>query len=91
MSEEKLYEVKVIKNGGAKHHLIKHQGKEHFIHHKWDGPAIEPIEKGGKYSKKQYFLEGIEYTPEDYKDIMKNREGLPWYKQSSPKGVTNRN
>ena len=52
--------------------------------------AIEPVEKGSKF-KKQYFLEGIEYSSEDYNDIMKNREGLPWYKQASPKGVTNRN
>ena len=40
MSDEKLYEVKVIKNGGAKHHLIRHQGKEHFIHHNGMDPLL---------------------------------------------------
>ena len=26
-----------------------------------------------------------------FKDIMREREGLPWYKQSAPKGETYRN
>ena len=88
-NEEKLYEIRVITNEGAKHHLIKHQGAENYTHHRWDGPAIEPTRRDSKW-KKGYFLAGIEYDFETYQDIMKNREGLPWYKQSSPKGVTNR-
>ena len=33
----------------------------------------------------------MEYTEEVFKEIMKEREGLPWYKQAAPKGETHRN
>ena len=65
MSDEKLYEQRVITNEGAKHYLIKHQGAEHYIHHRWDGPAIEPTRRDSKW-KKGYFLSGIEYDLETY-------------------------
>ena len=90
VNSEKLYEEKVIKSRGARHYLIKMEGEDHWKHHRWDHPAIVPINKQSEF-KKGYFLSGIEYSEEDFKEIMKEREGLPWYKQSAPKGETYRN
>ena len=46
--------------------------------HNWDGPAIiNEIQK-----TKEYYLNGIQYTMDEWKDIKKSGEGLPWYKQS---------
>ena len=88
--KNKLYEEKVIKYQGARHYLIKLEGEDHFKHHRWDAPAIVPYRKDSEF-KKGYFLSGIEYPEGEYKEIMKEREGLPWYKTSAPKGVTYRN
>jgi|TARA_R110000796_G_scaffold10449_3_gene34643 hypothetical protein len=41
--------------------------------------------------KKEYYLNGIEYSYEIWNEIRKGREGLPWYKKPAPKGVTHRN
>ena len=46
--------------------------------HNWDGPAL--INKEQK--KKEYYLNGIIYDFEKWKEIKKSGEGLPWYKQS---------
>ena len=46
--------------------------------HNWDGPAL--INEQQK--KKEYYLNGIQYTLDEWKDIKKSGEGLPWYKQS---------
>jgi hypothetical protein len=46
--------------------------------HNWEGPALINEEQ----KKKEYYLNGIEYSLDDWKDIKKEREGLPWYKQS---------
>ena len=88
--KSKLYEEKVIKYKEARHYLIKMEGEENFKHHRWDAPAIVPLSRQSEF-KKGYFLSGIEYDEEVYHEIMKEREGLPWYKQSAPKGETYRN
>ena len=87
---DKLYEEKVIKYQGARHYLIRMEGEEHFKHHRYDAPAVVPLSKNSEW-RKQYFLGGIEYTEDEFKEIMREREGLPWYKQSAPKGETYRN
>ena len=46
--------------------------------HNWGGPAIINEEQ----KKKEYYLNGSNYSLDDWKDIKKEREGLPWYKQS---------
>ena len=48
--------------------------------HCWDGPAI--IHKNGK---KEYYLYGMKYSTEDYKEAVRSRTGLPWYKQAGQK------
>tara|TARA_R110000803_G_C11712473_1_gene287121 strand:+ start:106 stop:378 length:273 start_codon:yes stop_codon:yes gene_type:complete len=88
---EKLYEYKKIRVKGSFHHLIRMQGEENWKHHRWEGPAIEPIEGEKSEYRKQYFLNGREYNSEEYKEVLSEREGLPWYKQSAPKGTTHRN
>ena len=46
--------------------------------HCWDGTAlINEVQK-----KKEYYLNGILYDFEKWKEIKKAGEGLPWYKQS---------
>jgi hypothetical protein len=88
-TKEKLYDLKVMKMNGAKHHFIKLLGESSWKLHNWDGPAIEPVDKDCKL-KKEYYLNGIKYTEKSYKETLKSREGLPFYKQSSFKGSNNR-
>ena len=52
--------------------------------HNWDGPAL--INKEQK--RKEYYLNGIEFTYDDWNEIMKGKEGLPWYKTSAGKGTS---
>ena len=46
--------------------------------HSWDGPALI----NETQNKKEYYLNGIEHSEDSWKEIRKEREGLPWYKQS---------
>jgi hypothetical protein len=46
--------------------------------HNWEGPAL--INETKKL--KEYYLNGIQYTMDEWKEIKKSGEGLPWYKQS---------
>ncbi|MDB9847724.1 hypothetical protein OAC50_00905 [bacterium] len=87
---EKLFEVKIINSRGAYHHLMRIHGEENWKHHKWDGPAIIPHRKDSEF-KKSYFLNGNEYNPEEYSEILKEREGLPWYKTAMGRAGENRN
>ena len=84
VKREKLYEYKKINSRGAIIHLIKMQGEEHWKFHRWDGPAIEPHTPGSEMVK-SYYLNGIKYDEESYNEIMQEREGLPWYKNTSMK------
>ena len=86
----KLFEEKVITNGGARHYLIKMEGEDYFKHNRYDNPAIVPLSRKSEF-KKGWYLSGIPYDEETFKEIMSEREGLPWYKQSAPKGETYRN
>ena len=45
--------------------------------HNWDDAAL--IHPDGK---KEYYIHGIKYTLDGWKEARKNREGLPFYKQS---------
>ncbi len=51
--------------------------------HNWEGPALIPE---GNIRRREYYLNGIQYTEEKYKEVLKTREGLPWYKSSTGKG-----
>lgn len=40
--------------------------------HNWEGPAL--IHPGGK---KEYYIHGIQYSEEKYKEALRNRTGVP--------------
>ena len=54
------------------------------VFHNEDGPAL--INKEQK--RKEYYLNGIEYDFDTWNEIMKGKEGLPWYKNPSMKGTS---
>ena len=56
--------------------------------HNWDGPAYIPE---GNERKAEYHLYGIQYSKSEFKEVVRNRTGLPWYKKPAPKGTTHRN
>jgi hypothetical protein len=39
----------------------------------------------GDNRKREYYLNGIKMTQEQWKEALKGREGLPWYKGSGAK------
>jgi len=45
--------------------------------HNWDGPARIPE---GNMKKREYFLYGLQYSEEDWKDRKRSLKGVPWYK-----------
>ena len=45
--------------------------------HNWDGPALIPE---GENRKREYYLYGLKYTEEEWKEAKRNTQGLPWYK-----------
>jgi hypothetical protein len=47
--------------------------------HNWEGPAVIPQ---GNMRLREYYLNGIKYTEEQWKERLRTREGLPWYKGS---------
>ena len=53
------------------------------VFHSDEGPAL--INKEQK--RKEYYLNGIEYDFETWSEIMKGKEGLPWYKNPAFKGT----
>ena len=57
------------------------------VFHSEDGPALINKEQ----RRKEQYLNGIEYTFDDWNEIIKGKEGLPWYKKPAPKGHTYRN
>jgi hypothetical protein len=61
--------LKTIKSGEKTITFFK--GKIHNA----EGPAI--VYDNGK---KEYYINGIEYSYDEFKKLKKSREGLPWYK-----------
>ena len=53
------------------------------LFHSEEGPAL--VNKSQK--RKAYYLNGIEYDYETWNEIMKGKEGLPWYKNPAHKGT----
>jgi hypothetical protein len=48
--------------------------------HSWDEPAL--VHPDGK---KEYYINGVKYSFDDWKEARRNRSGLPWYKNPSMK------
>ena len=85
--KSKIRKVSKIEEDGSKTiaHIIEWDGVGKF--HSMDGPALINKEQ----RRKEYYLNGIEYTYDDWNEIQKGREGLPWYKKPAPKGQNHRN
>jgi hypothetical protein len=79
-----LFEDKVINHGGAFHYVTKFLGEDTYKHHRYDGPAIEPHSRDSEFGMfPRFFLGGIEYNFNDYDFLMKDREGIPFYKTAT--------
>jgi len=76
-----------IEEDGTKTRTHVLQVGDRAVFHSEDGPAL--INKEQK--RKEYYLNGIEYTYEVWNEIMKGKEGLPWYKKPAAKGQNHRN
>ena len=83
----KARNVYKIEEDGTKTQALALDMNGRVVFHNEDGPAL--INKEQK--RKEYYLNGIEYDYEIWNEIMKGKEGLPWYKQAAAKGQTHRN
>jgi len=83
----KVRRVAKIEKDGSKTIALALQMGDRTVFHSEEGPALINKEQ----RRKEYYLNGIEYDYETWNEIMKGKEGLPWYKKPAPKGVTHRN
>ena len=80
----KVRRVYKIEEDGSKTRAHALQMGNRVVFHSEDGPAL--INKEQK--RKEYYLNGIEYDFETWNEIMKGKEGLPWYKTAAGKGTS---
>ena len=80
----KVRRVSRIEEDGSKTTAHVLDFGDRAVFHSDEGPAL--INKEQKI--KEYYLNGIEYDYETWNEIMKGKEGLPWYKNPSMKGTT---
>ena len=73
-----------IEGDGTKTQVRVLQVGDRAVFHDEDGPALVNKEQ----RRKEYYLNGIEFTYDDWNEIMKGKEGLPWYKTSAGKGTS---
>ena len=83
----KVRRVYKIEEDGSKTRAHALQMGDRVVFHSEKGPALINKEQ----RRKEYYLNGIEYNFEEWNEIMKGKEGLPWYKQAAAKGQTHRN
>ena len=83
----KVRRVYKIEEDGSKTRAHALQMGDRVVFHSEKGPALINKEQ----RRKEYYLNGIEYNFEEWNEIMKGKEGLPWYKQPAAKGQTHRN
>tara|TARA_B100001564_G_C20094294_1_gene426403 strand:+ start:155 stop:493 length:339 start_codon:yes stop_codon:yes gene_type:complete len=73
-----------IEEDGTKTRTRVLQVGDRAVFHNEDGPALVNKEQ----KRKEYYLNGIEFTYDDWNEIMKGKEGLPWYKNPAMKGTS---
>ena len=83
----KVRRVYKIEEDGTKTTARALQMGDRVVFHDEEGPALINKEQ----RRKEYYLNGIEFTYDDWNEIIKGKEGLPWYKQAAAKGQTHRN
>ena len=79
----KVRRVYKIEEDGSKTRAHALQMGDRVVFHSEKGPALINKEQ----RRKEYYLNGIEYDYETWNEIMKGKEGLPWYKNPAFKGV----
>jgi len=50
--------------------------------HNWEGPALIPE---GNNRLREYYIYGVKYTEEDWKEAKRSGKGMPWYKDPKHK------
>ena len=80
----KTLRVSKIEEDGSKTRAHALQMGDRTVFHSEKGPALINKEQ----RRKEYYLNGIEFTYDDWNEIMKGKEGLPWYKNPSMKGTS---
>ena len=80
----KVRRVYKIEEDGTKTRAHALQMGDRTVFHSEDGPALVNKEQ----RRKEYYLNGIEFTYDDWNEIMKGKEGLPWYKTAAGKGTS---
>ena len=83
----KVRRVAKIEEDGSKTIALALQMGDRTVFHSEEGPALINKEQ----RRKEYYLNGIEFTYDDWNEIMKGKEGLPWYKKPAAKGQNHRN
>ena len=78
----KIRKVYKIEEDGSKTTARVIDTGNRAVFHNEDDPAL--INK--QQRKKEYYLNGIQYDKDTWKEIMKGKEGLPWYKNPAHKG-----
>ena len=79
----KVRRVYKIEEDGTKTRARVLQMGDRAVFHDEKGPAL--INEGQK--RKEYYLNGIEFDFDTWNEIIKGKEGLPWYKNPAFKGT----
>ena len=79
----KIRKVYKIEEDGSKTTARVIDTGDRAIFHCEKGPALVNEEQ----KRREYYLNGIKYDYETWNEIMKGKEGLPWYKNPAFKGV----
>ena len=80
----KVRRVYKIEEDGSKTRAHALQMGDRTVFHSEKGPALINKEQ----RRKEYYLNGIEFDYDTWNEIMKGKEGLPWYKNPSMKGTS---
>jgi len=79
----KVRNVYKIEEDGSKTKAKVLDTGDRAVFHCEEGPALINEEQ----RRKEYYLNGIEYDFDTWNEIMKGKEGLPWYKNPAFKGT----
>ena len=80
----KVRRVYKIEKDGSKTTARALQMGNRTVFHSEEGPALVNKEQ----KRKEYYLNGIEFDFDTWNEIMKGKEGLPWYKNPAMKGTS---
>ena len=53
--------------------------------HNWDGPALI---REGVYRQREYYIYGVLHTEDEWKEVKREKNGVPWYKNPAMREST---